>query len=66
MASAFMVSDRIAMLSECRIVAVLPSEEFRHSQNAAIHSFVTAMSEGGARPGHKSGDPSGDPKGDPS
>lgn len=44
MATAFMVSDRIAMLSERRILATLPTQEFRCSQESAIRSFVNAMS----------------------
>lgn len=43
LASAFMVSDRLAMLSERRILATLPREEFHRSQEAAIRSFVAAM-----------------------
>lgn len=43
MASAFMVADRMAMLSERRIIATLPREEFRNSTDAMIRSFVTAM-----------------------
>lgn len=43
LASAFMVSDRLAMLSDRRIIATLTTEEFRRSQDAAIQSFVTAM-----------------------
>jgi len=45
MASAFMVSDRMAMLSDRRIRATLPREEFRRSSDPAIHDFVHAMSE---------------------
>lgn len=44
MPSAFMVSDRIAMLSERRVLAALPREEFRTSPEPAIQSFVNAMS----------------------
>jgi phospholipid/cholesterol/gamma-HCH transport system ATP-binding protein len=43
LASAFMVSDRLAMLSDRRILATLPRAEFHRSQDAAIHRFVTAM-----------------------
>ncbi|MFO0577682.1 MAG: ATP-binding cassette domain-containing protein [Polyangia bacterium] len=42
--SAFMVSDRIAMLSERRVLAELPRDEFRTSPEPAIQSFVNAMS----------------------
>lgn len=44
MQSAFMVADRMAMLSDRRIIATLPREEFRHSRTAAIYDFVHAMS----------------------
>lgn len=44
MASAFMVSDRMAMLSDRRIRATLPRDAFRESQDPAIHDFVHAMS----------------------
>lgn len=44
MGSAFMVADRMAMLSDRRILATLPREEFRRSRTAAIHDFVHAMS----------------------
>lgn len=46
LASAFMVSDRMAMLSDRRIIATLPSEEFRRSEEPAIRDFVTAMAQG--------------------
>lgn len=49
--SAFMVADRLAMLSDKRIAAVLPREEFRRSQITAIAEFVSAMAMG-RRPGH--------------
>jgi phospholipid/cholesterol/gamma-HCH transport system ATP-binding protein len=48
MASAFMVSDRMALLADRRIRATLPRDEFRRSRDPAIHDFVHAMSE--ARP----------------
>lgn len=41
--SAFMVADRLAMLSDKRIVAVLPRDEFRASSISAIRDFVSAM-----------------------
>lgn len=57
MPSAFMVSNRMAMLSDRRIIATLPCEEFRRSEVPAIRDFVTAMAEG--RPsGRKEGMPS--------
>lgn len=43
MPSAFMVSDRMAMLHERRIIAVLPRDDFRRSAIPAIRQFVTAM-----------------------
>ena len=43
--SAYRVSDRIAMLSDRRILGVLPVAEFRRTSIAAIHEFVTAMDE---------------------
>ena len=45
MQSAFMVADRMALLSDRRIVATLPRDEFRHSRTPAIHDFVSAMSD---------------------
>jgi len=50
LASAFMISDRMAMLSERRILATLPCEEFRRSQESAIHDFVSAMALDPSRP----------------
>ena len=44
--SAFMVADRLAMLSDKRIAAVLPKDEFRRSPIAAIRDFVSAMEPG--------------------
>lgn len=49
LASAFMVSDRMAMLSDRRIIATLPREEFRRSEEPAIHEFVTAMTRADSR-----------------
>lgn len=43
--SAYRVSDRIAMLAERRILAVLPVAEFRGSALPAIRDFVRAMDE---------------------
>lgn len=43
LASAFMVADRMAMLSDRRIIATLPCDEFRRSAEPAICEFVTAM-----------------------
>lgn len=41
--SAFMVSNRLAMLSQGRIVAALPRSEFRRSTEPAIREFISAM-----------------------
>jgi phospholipid/cholesterol/gamma-HCH transport system ATP-binding protein len=48
--SAFMVSNRVAMLSQGRIVAELAGDEFRHSSQKAIQDFITAMPVGAYRP----------------
>ena len=50
MASAFMVADRLAMLSDKRILAALPAAEFRDSREPAIQSFINAMSLTAPRP----------------
>jgi phospholipid/cholesterol/gamma-HCH transport system ATP-binding protein len=41
--SAFMLSNRLAMLSEGRILATLPKDEFGRSSEPAIQEFITAM-----------------------
>ncbi len=41
--SAYRVCDRIAMLAERRILAVLPTPEFRRSTEPTIRAFVEAM-----------------------
>jgi phospholipid/cholesterol/gamma-HCH transport system ATP-binding protein len=41
--SAFMVSNRLAMLFGGRIVAALPRDEFRGSKEPAIREFISAM-----------------------
>ncbi len=46
--SAYLISDRIAMLSGGRILAARPTEEFRRSPEPAIREFVAAMEPGGA------------------
>ncbi len=46
--SAYLVSDRIAMLSDGRIVAARPTAEFRRSPEPVIREFVTAMDSEGA------------------
>jgi phospholipid/cholesterol/gamma-HCH transport system ATP-binding protein len=42
--SAYRVADRIAMLADRRILAVLPTEAFQRSSEPAIRAFVGAMS----------------------
>jgi phospholipid/cholesterol/gamma-HCH transport system ATP-binding protein len=42
--SAYRVADRIAMLADRRILAVLPPEDFQRSSEPAIRAFVGAMS----------------------
>ncbi len=44
--SAFMVSNRVAMLSKGRIAAELSGEEFRRSSDKAIQDFIGAMPSG--------------------
>ena len=41
--TAYFVSDRIAMLADHKIVAVVPSREFAASDQPAIHAFAHAM-----------------------
>jgi len=41
--SAYRISDRIAMLNERRIIAVLSTDEFRSTPIKEIHDFVSAM-----------------------
>lgn len=41
--SAFLISDRLAMLAERRIVEVAPPHAFRRSQVAAVQEFLGAM-----------------------
>jgi phospholipid/cholesterol/gamma-HCH transport system ATP-binding protein len=55
LASAYMVADRMAMLSDKRILATLPVAEFRASREPAIQSFVTAMSLSEPRPVKRAG-----------
>ncbi|MCG3172740.1 MAG: putative ribonucleotide transport ATP-binding protein mkl [Myxococcota bacterium] len=44
MACAFIVSDRMAMLANRRVVAELPAREFQESDNPVIRDFIYAMS----------------------
>jgi len=41
--SAFMVSNRLAMLGDGRVVAELPRDEFRGSPDRTIQEFISAM-----------------------
>ncbi len=43
LASAFMVSNRLAMLADGVVVAELPRDEFRRSTHPAIREFISAM-----------------------
>ena len=43
MASAFMISDRLAMIAERRVVEVAPTDAFRHSHNPIVREFLGAM-----------------------
>jgi phospholipid/cholesterol/gamma-HCH transport system ATP-binding protein len=43
LASAFMVSDRMAMLAEGRVVAVDRTSRFRHNPDRVVQEFLTAM-----------------------
>jgi phospholipid/cholesterol/gamma-HCH transport system ATP-binding protein len=57
LASAFLISDRMAMVSEGRIVAVDTTSEFRRNPNPIVQEFLTAMD---MRP--RSRPPSKDPR----
>jgi phospholipid/cholesterol/gamma-HCH transport system ATP-binding protein len=50
LASAFMVSNRLALLFEGRIVANLPPEEFYRAPERAIQEFIHAMPTVGEKP----------------
>lgn len=43
LASAYMISDRLAMVAERRIIAVGPTEELRHSADPQVRDFLSAM-----------------------
>jgi phospholipid/cholesterol/gamma-HCH transport system ATP-binding protein len=45
MASAFMVSDRMAMIAGGRIAAVGTADDFRRQRSGAVGEFVTSMGE---------------------
>jgi phospholipid/cholesterol/gamma-HCH transport system ATP-binding protein len=44
LASAYMVSDRLAMIADLRVIAVAPTEELRKSDNPTVQQFLNAMS----------------------
>jgi phospholipid/cholesterol/gamma-HCH transport system ATP-binding protein len=43
LASAYMISDRLAMIAERRIIAIGPAEELRRSDDPRVKEFLTAM-----------------------
>jgi phospholipid/cholesterol/gamma-HCH transport system ATP-binding protein len=43
--SAFLVADRIAMIADRRVVAALPTVDFRRAAEPAVREFVGAMGE---------------------
>ena len=49
LASAYMISDRVAMVAERRIIAVGTSEELRRSDNPTVQEFLNAMNHDGPR-----------------
>jgi phospholipid/cholesterol/gamma-HCH transport system ATP-binding protein len=49
LASAYMISDRLAMIAEQRVIAVAPTAELRKSDNPTVQQFLTAMTLPGSR-----------------
>jgi phospholipid/cholesterol/gamma-HCH transport system ATP-binding protein len=43
LASAYMVSDRLAMIAQKRVIEVAPTAEMRRSENPLVRQFLTAM-----------------------
>lgn len=43
LASAYMISDRLAMIAERRVIEVAPTEELRASKNPIVQEFLSAM-----------------------
>jgi phospholipid/cholesterol/gamma-HCH transport system ATP-binding protein len=43
LASAYMISDRLAMIADRHIIAVGPTEELRRSEDPRVKEFLTAM-----------------------
>ena len=49
LASAYMMSDRMAMVADHRIIAVGTTDELRDSDNPTVQQFLTAMTVDGPR-----------------
>jgi phospholipid/cholesterol/gamma-HCH transport system ATP-binding protein len=49
LASAYMVSDRLAMIADRRVIAVAPPDELRRSDDPVVQQFLTAMDVKGGR-----------------
>lgn len=49
LASAYMISDRLAMVAERRIIEIGTPDELRRSGNPAVQQFLTAMNVDGPR-----------------
>ncbi|MFI5306974.1 MAG: ABC transporter ATP-binding protein [Polyangiales bacterium] len=49
LASAYMISDRLAMIAERRVIAVGPTAELRKSEDPTVKQFLTAMDLPGSR-----------------
>jgi phospholipid/cholesterol/gamma-HCH transport system ATP-binding protein len=43
LASAYMISDRLAMIADRRVIEVAPTEELRRSENPIVQEFLSAM-----------------------
>jgi len=41
--SAYMISDRLAMIADRRVIEVGPTDDFRRSRNPAVQQFLNAM-----------------------
>src|SRR6185369_70434 len=48
--SAYMISDRIAMLSDHKILTILPTADFRRASEPKIREFIDAMDATDLRP----------------
>jgi phospholipid/cholesterol/gamma-HCH transport system ATP-binding protein len=49
LASAYMISDRLAMIAEKHVIAVGPTAELRKSEDPTVKQFLTAMELPGSR-----------------